>query len=70
MTEFSISSEFSTRRATMGPLERSECACNMILVQLGLYAEQTRAEADGELTPALREQFAVVFAATSEPAEA
>jgi hypothetical protein len=42
----------------------------MILVQLGLYAEQERARAAGELTPALRDQFAMVIAATSEVAEA
>ena len=60
----------SSSLSTVGPLEATTAALNAMVMQLGLYAEQTRADAQGELTPALREQFAVVLAATSEAAEA
>ena len=70
MTDISASTSFSEDRAPMGPLERSAFALNSVVLQLGLYAEMKAARDAGEMTPALEEQFASVFAATTEPAQA
>ena len=65
MTDSPLSSSSS-----VGPLERSITATQSIVLQLGLLAEMQKTIADGAMTPELEIQFATVFAATSEPAEA
>jgi len=60
----------SSSTSTVGPLEATSAALNAMVLQMGLYAEMTKTQAEGQLTPALRVQFATVLAATSEPAEA
>jgi hypothetical protein len=69
MTDTSASTS-SSSTSTVGPLEATPAALNAMVLQLGLYAEMQTARTAGEMTPALEEQFATVFAATTEPAQA
>jgi|TARA_R110000824_G_scaffold71001_3_gene181965 hypothetical protein len=56
--------------ASAGPLDRASGATQCIVLQMGLYAEMLKTQEAGEMTPELEIQFATVFAATSEAAEA
>jgi hypothetical protein len=60
----------STPFTSVGPLESTAAALNAMVLQMGLYAEMAKTQAQGQLTPELRVLFATVVAATSEPAEA
>jgi hypothetical protein len=70
MPDSTPSTSASEDTPNLGPLERTALALNTTIIQLGLYAQRARAEAEGELTPQLCDEFASIFAATSEPAEA
>ncbi len=68
MTDIRLSTITSEDTAPMGPLERVEAAANSIVLQLGLYAEMQQTIAEGKMTPELEQQFAAIFAATTEAA--
>jgi hypothetical protein len=65
MTDSPLSSS-----TTAGPLDRATGATQSIVLQIGLYAEMLKTQQAGQMTPELEIQFATVFAATSEAAEA
>lgn len=70
MTDIRLSTSTIEDASTLGPLERAEASANSMILQLGLYSEMLQTIAEGKLTSELEQQYAALFAATTEPASA
>ena len=66
----SITSGAKPAIPALGPLERSETACSVLVLNLTLYAELVRPRADAPITAGERDEVLAGCAATQEVGEA